>query len=162
MRPFESSNLRQNCINEGHWTLSDKTTASIKKIYSFLGNVANQVINNQVGLDLKSAGSGNETERVYAEIAEVKKEISEIINDLIKDTKNDYKKVVFFVDDLDRIPPAEAVEVLESLKNLFDVPHCVFVLAIDYDVVVKGLESKFGKKTEEKDIQNLNHNLSLD
>jgi hypothetical protein len=145
------NNLRQNCINEGHWTLSDKTTASIKKIYSFLGNVANQVINNQVGLDLKSAGSGNETERVYAEIAEVKKEISEIINDLIKDTKNDYKKVVFFVDDLDRIPPAEAVEVLESLKNLFDVPHCVFVLAIDYDVVVKGLESKFGKKTEENE-----------
>ena len=145
------NNLRQNCINEGHWTLSDKTNASIKKIYSFLGNVANQVISNQVGVDLKSAGSGNETERVYAEIAEVKKEISEIIGDLIKDTKNDYKKVVFFVDDLDRIPPAEAVEVLESLKNLFDVPHCVFVLAIDYDVVVKGLESKFGKKTEENE-----------
>lgn len=145
------NNLRQNCINEGHWTLSDKTNASIKKIYSFLGNVANQVISNQVGVDLKSAGSSNETERVYAEIAEVKKEISEIIGDLIKDTKNDYKKVVFFVDDLDRIPPAEAVEVLESLKNLFDVPHCVFILAIDYDVVVKGLESKFGKKTEENE-----------
>jgi hypothetical protein len=145
------NNLRQNCINEGHWTLSDKTNASIKKIYSFLGNVANQVISNQVGVDLKSAGSGNETERVYAEIAEVKKEISDIISDLIKDPKNDYKKVVFFVDDLDRIPPAEAVEVLESLKNLFDVPHCVFVLAIDYDVVVKGLESKFGKKTEENE-----------
>ncbi|MDB4698379.1 KAP family NTPase, partial [Akkermansiaceae bacterium] len=28
---------------------------------------------------------------------------------------------------------------------------CVFVLAIDYDVVVKGLEGKFGKKTEEND-----------
>ena len=28
---------------------------------------------------------------------------------------------------------------------------CLFVLAIDYDVVVKGLESKFGKKTEENE-----------
>lgn len=33
----------------------------------------------------------------------------------------------------------------------FDVRHCVFVLAIDYDVVVKGLEKKFGQKTEGND-----------
>ena len=51
------------------------------------------------------------------------------------------------------------------------MPNCVFVLAIDYDVVVKGLESKFGKKTEENErefrsffdkiIQNENANQSL-
>ena len=60
-------------------------------------------------------------------------------------------RVVFFVDDLDRIPPSDAVEILEALKNIFDIPHCIFVLAIDYDVVVKGLESKFGPKTEENE-----------
>lgn len=59
--------------------------------------------------------------------------------------------MVFFVDDLDRIPPSDAVEVLEALKNMFDIPNCIYVLAIDYDVVVKGLESKFGKKTEENE-----------
>lgn len=59
--------------------------------------------------------------------------------------------MVFFVDDLDRIPPSDAVEVLESLKNIFDIPKCVFILAIDYDVVVKGLESKFGPKTKDNE-----------
>ncbi len=43
------------------------------------------------------------------------------------------------------------VELLEALKNIFDIPNCVFVLAIDYDVVVKGLESKFGVKTEKNE-----------
>lgn len=55
------------------------------------------------------------------------------------------------MDDLDRIPPVDAVEVLEALKNIFDIPNCVFILAIDYDVVVKGLESKFGPKTDENE-----------
>lgn len=144
------TNLKENCIQEGHWTLNDKTENSVKKIYSFLGNAANQFISNQTGIDLKSAIGQNEIVKEQAEIAEIKKEISNIINILIEGD-SPYKKVVFLVDDLDRIPPEQAVEVLESLKNLFDVPHCVFVLAIDYDVVVKGLEAKFGKKTEENE-----------
>lgn len=56
--------------------------------------------------------------------------------------------IIFFIDDLDRIDPPVAVQILELLKNVFDLPHCVFVLAIDYDVVIKGLEPKFGKFTE--------------
>lgn len=54
--------------------------------------------------------------------------------------------VVFFVDDLDRVPPPTAVELLDITKNIFDIPNCVFVLTIDYEVVIKGLEAKFGKK----------------
>ncbi len=145
------TNLKLSCESEGKWTIEEKSKDSVKKVFKFLGNVANQVISNQTGVDIKDAASNNEAAREQAEIAEIKKEIALIIAKLIEDTNNDYKKVVFLVDDLDRIPPEQAVEVLESLKNLFDVPNCVFVLAIDYDVVVKGLESKFGKKTEENE-----------
>jgi hypothetical protein len=145
------TNLKLSCESEGKWTIEEKSKDSVKKVFKFLGNVANQVISNQTGVDIKDAVSNDESTREQAEIAEIKKEIALIITKLIEDTNNEYKKVVFLVDDLDRIPPEQAVEVLESLKNLFDVPHCVFVLAIDYDVVVKGLESKFGKKTEENE-----------
>jgi len=58
---------------------------------------------------------------------------------------------IFFIDDLDRIEPIFAVQILELLKNIFNIPHCLFVLAIDYDVVVKGLEPKFGKLTEKNE-----------
>jgi hypothetical protein len=43
------------------------------------------------------------------------------------------------------------VQILELLKNIFGIPNCVFVLAIDYDVVVKGLEPKFGKLTDQNE-----------
>ncbi len=145
------TNLKLSCESEGKWTIEEKSKDSVKKVFKFLGNVANQVISNQTGVDIKGATANEDASREQAEIAEIKKEIALIIAKLIEDTNNDYKKVVFLVDDLDRIPPEQAVEVLESLKNLFDVPNCVFVLAIDYDVVVKGLESKFGKKTEENE-----------
>jgi hypothetical protein len=145
------TNLKLSCESEGKWTIEEKSKDSVKKVFRFLGNVANQVISNQTGVDIKDAAAKDEAAKEQAEIAEIKSEIGEIIAKLIEDTANEYKKVVFLVDDLDRIPPEQAVEVLESLKNLFDVPNCVFVLAIDYDVVVKGLESKFGKKTEENE-----------
>lgn len=63
----------------------------------------------------------------------------------------DYKKFIIFIDDLDRLDPSTAVMVLELLKNIFDLPNCVFVVAIDYQVVVKGLKDKFGEQTEENE-----------
>lgn len=41
--------------------------------------------------------------------------------------------------------------VLELLKNIFTIEKCVFVLAIDYQVVVKGLAKKFGRMSEENE-----------
>ena len=60
---------------------------------------------------------------------------------------NPFQKIIIYVDDLDRIEPKNAVAILELLKNIFSVPKCIFILAIDYQVVVKGLEHKFGKQT---------------
>lgn len=59
--------------------------------------------------------------------------------------------VIVFIDDLDRLNPPVAVEILELLKNVFTLENCIFVLAIDYDVVVKGLEPKFGKLTDKNE-----------
>lgn len=144
--------LKESCIDRGVWTLKDSTQAKFKTAAKFLGGLANQIVSNQTGIDVKAAADGtSDSAASSVEIAEIKALISGLIQDLIDDSKNPIKKVVFFVDDLDRIPPSDAVEVLEALKNIFDIPNCVFVLAIDYDVVVKGLEDKFGPKTEENE-----------
>ncbi len=78
-------------------------------------------------------------------ISEIRDELETIIEDCI--TKDNKQGFIFFIDDLDRIDPPVAVELLELLKNIFTLKNCVFVLAIDYDVVIKGLEPKFGKLT---------------
>ena len=137
--------------NQDIWTIKDVAADKVKKATKFLSGLANQVIAKQTGINIKDAASDSFTEKNVAQIVEIKNLIASIINELIEHNDNKIQKVVFFVDDLDRIPPTDAVEVLEALKNIFDIPNCVFILAIDYDVVVKGLESKFGKKTKENE-----------
>lgn len=144
--------LKESCIEKKTWTQADEASQKVKNIGRFIGNLANQVVKNQVGVDVKGAAEGMASgEELTTEISFIKAQINEVIQDLLQDSNNKYNRVVFFVDDLDRIPPTDAVEVLEALKNMFDVPNCIYVLAIDYDVVVKGLEGKFGKKTEENE-----------
>ncbi len=58
---------------------------------------------------------------------------------------NDYRRVVIFVDDLDRIRPLLALELLEAIKNFIDVRGCVFVMTLDYDVVQRGMVEKLGR-----------------
>ena len=73
------------------------------------------------------------------------------VQQCLKITKLQKKGFIFFIDDLDRLDPVVAVQFLELIKNIFELEHCIFILAIDYDVVVKGLKPKFGARTEEND-----------
>ena len=58
--------------------------------------------------------------------------------------KESLERIVVFIDDLDRLEPKKAVELLEIMKLFLDIPGCVFVLAVDYGVIVNGLKAKFG------------------
>ena len=86
-----------------------------------------------------------------AGIAALRKQLTDLVGDIAKRESNSVEKIVIYVDDLDRIEPKNAVAILELLKNIFSVRNCVFILAIDYQVVVKGLEHKFGKQTPENE-----------
>lgn len=59
-------------------------------------------------------------------------------------------RLVIFIDDLDRVPPIRALELLEAVKNFLDVPDCVFVLAVDYEVVQAGMRQKLGADVQLK------------
>lgn len=83
-------------------------------------------------------------------VRELRDNLANAVKAIVKDSSSP-NRFVCFIDDLDRVPPETAVEILDVTKNIFDIPYCIFVLAIDYDVVVKGLEAKFGKKTEENE-----------
>jgi DNA-binding ferritin-like protein (Dps family) len=82
-------------------------------------------------------------------ILKLRDSLNKLISEVIKQSDKD--GFLFFIDDLDRIDPPVAVNILELLKNIFDLDDCVFILAIDYDVVVKGLEPKFGKLTNKNE-----------
>ncbi len=76
------------------------------------------------------------------QISELKANFSKAIQAKLSQSHCD--RLVVFIDDLDRLQPERAVEVLEVLKVFLDCPNCVFVLAIDYEVVTQGIKAKFG------------------
>ena len=88
-------------------------------------------------------------------VRDLRNSLAEIITNIVvgRDGQkaNTVERFVIFIDDLDRLDPVVAVQILELLKNIFDLQHTVFVLAIDYKVVVKGLKFKFGEPTEENE-----------
>jgi len=75
-------------------------------------------------------------------IEELKADFQNYVREALK--ANDKDRLVVFVDDLDRLAPARAVELLEVLKLFLDCEGCVFVLAIDYSVVTRGVKDKYG------------------
>jgi KAP family P-loop domain len=54
--------------------------------------------------------------------------------------------LIFFVDELDRCRPTFAIEMLERIKHLFDVPNIVFVLSIDKSQLEASTAAVYGEK----------------
>lgn len=82
------------------------------------------------------------------EILKLREHFQEAINNKLKETNR--SRVVIFVDDLDRLRPGKAVEVLEILKLFLDCENCIFILAVDYNVVTMGIKEKFGESFDEE------------
>ena len=155
-------------MKDASTTLIDIITKLIDEVTK-IANVdkekKNQLLNNvkKIGFSvLKVASSVNSiTSSAMKEVEKSMNQeqnvtISQIRNELetiIKDCVNEHNKkgFIFFIDDLERIDPPVAVQLLELLKNIFTLKKCVFILAIDYDVVIKGLEPKFGKLSEQNE-----------
>jgi energy-coupling factor transporter ATP-binding protein EcfA2 len=59
------------------------------------------------------------------------------------------RRVVVFVDDLDRCLPANALELLESMKLFFDVEGFVFVVGLDQEIAERAVALKYGRAADE-------------
>ena len=133
-------------LNPGHkWEESKK---KIGGLFKKMASVGTKIAAGTVGID------GGVVDEVFgfdtsgeSSILALKKEIKKLIEEALS-LNNSKVGFTFYIDDLDRIDPPVAVEILELLKNIFDIENCVFILAIDYDVIIKGLKPKFGELTD--------------
>lgn len=127
----------------------EESKRKIGGLFKRMATVGTKVAAGAVGIDgglvdeLFEGGAADSS----SDIMQLKEEIAKLIAAALE-RNNTKSGVTFYIDDLDRIDPPVAVEILELLKNIFDLEKCVFVLAIDYDVVIKGLKPKFGELTD--------------
>lgn len=135
-------------LNPSHkWEESKK---KIGGLFKKIASVSTKVAVATVGVDSDVVEDLFGTESGQSDILQLKEEISKLIEESLKSNSTRIG-FTFFIDDLDRIDPPVAVEILELLKNIFDLEHCIFILAIDYDVVIKGLKPKFGELTDKNE-----------
>lgn len=50
------------------------------------------------------------------------------------------KQVIVFIDDIDRLPADEVMDILRMVKSICNFTNCIYVLAYDEDYIVKAIE----------------------
>lgn len=104
--------------------------------FSFEGEDANQLV---------AALCSNQKER-YESIQYLKQEIRQWVEGAVglSEKKLDYPAFIL-IDELDRCRPSYAVEMLETIKHIFDIPGVVFVLATDTEQLQHAVKSIYGE-----------------
>ena len=77
----------------------------------------------------------------HATKAELRKSLERLTCQVVQETGN---PLVFIIDELDRCRPTFAIDLLERVKHIFDVPGLVFVFGINRDELCTSLESIYG------------------
>ena len=54
------------------------------------------------------------------------------------------RRILIFMDDIDRLSPGEMSQLLLIVRAIADFPHTTYVLSFDFDVVVEAMANKLG------------------
>lgn len=79
----------------------------------------------------------------YIEFKEVKKRFKDNLKNLSSE-----KKIIIFIDELDRCRPDFAIETLEIVKHYFDIPNIVFVLSLDIEQLSHSIATCYGQNMD--------------
>ena len=123
--------------------ISSGVTSSIQSIKDILGKFLPYSIGAVTGIDAAKFLEDikdNSASTLYNKVDEIRNEFEKAVNSALT---GDIKKVIIFIDDLDRLEPIVALDLLEKLKNFFTCKNCVYLLAIDESVVKQGVLEKY-------------------
>lgn len=76
-------------------------------------------------------------------LADFKEKLAELATALIVDQNEEFPLTIF-IDELDRCRPDYALEMLEAVKHLFDVPGVNFVLAMNREQIEQSVQTVYG------------------
>ena len=131
--------------------------SKFKKLARKAGQFAVQVIKQSViaeasrlsGFNLGAVLSrlaGRDLLQAYLDQRESKDRLKEQLTQLSAAVaKETQRPLVFIIDELDRCRPTFAIELLERVKHIFDVPGLVFVFGVNRAEICKSLQSVYGE-----------------
>jgi hypothetical protein len=147
--------------------VSDLSTAEFNEIFEKTKKIASGVVKRALPVTSKILTAGLLDMDDFSE-----KALSELSSDLVKDAIDEYQalshlnkkfhvsltsaveklkaskgskdKIIIFVDEIDRCRPTYAIELLERIKHLFNVPNVIFVLSLDKNQLNTSLSVVYG------------------
>lgn len=111
-------------------------------------------------LDLDKVNLGDYTEDTIMDLASKLGEFSikeivasKSIRTKFKEVMSEYqkencKKIIFFIDELDRCRPTFAIELLEVIKHLFNIDNCIFIISIDKEQLSHSVSTIYGQNMD--------------
>lgn len=73
------------------------------------------------------------------------------------ESKSRHARLIVFVDDIDRAFPDQIGRILKNLKLILESPRCVFILAMDMDIVAQSLENYYETQVQNLSITSLSN-----
>ena len=127
-----------------------------KELAKQVGQIAVQLIKHNLiavpskltGLDLRVDSSkldGRDLLQEYSNQRKTKDSLKNKLTQLSAAVAEETgRPLVFIIDELDRCRPTFAIELLERVKHILDVPNIVFVFGVNRDELCRSLQSVYG------------------
>ena len=130
----------------GQLTRFSEGIERLRKHQKLLEDFASQLLKNAVsavvGVPLPEADSALAR---YKEQEKIKERFKSELKNMARDASGEGEEpLIFIVDELDRCRPTFAIELLERVKHLLDVPGIVFVFGINRAELGKSIQSVYG------------------
>lgn len=58
------------------------------------------------------------------------------------------KRIIIFIDELDRCKPTYSIQILETIKHLFNIDNYIFVLSLDKEQLSHSIKTIYGEKLD--------------
>lgn len=116
--------LSQGILEKNDFSLGEKLEDNLVKLSKELGEVS------------------------FSEISTSKKLRKELKKEMMNYQSSTEKKIIFFIDELDRCRPTFAIELLEVIKHLFDIDNFIFIVSIDKEQLSHSVATIYGQNMD--------------
>ena len=117
---------------------------SIKEIMMAFCNKTSFQVGANLGIVNCSANFDPSKKMLESEYIKLKELINNFRNKLVSIQELLNKKVIIFIDELDRCNPMYTIKTLEIIKHFFGIPNIIFVLAVDKSQIENSVRTIFG------------------
>jgi KAP family P-loop domain len=146
-------NLLVPLLHALHDTLNEDGTKrfleSAQKIGTVLAKLGLDILLKKLTADAVSLEKLDKLEKDYFDarhqVESAIRKLHETLQKQADTIKGSGAKIIVFVDDLDRCEPGQIIDLLEAVKLFFDLKYVFVILAVDKEVIDRGIEIKYSK-----------------